>query len=78
VIATSAAGTVVRNGVDGLIIPERDTVALGDAIGQIIEDRPLRERIAAAARERARDYTWDRYGERLISTLQRFFAAGFQ
>jgi glycosyltransferase involved in cell wall biosynthesis len=70
VITTSAAGTVVRNGVDGLIFPERDPEALANAIVQIVEDRPMREQMSIAARERASDYTWDRYGERLIEALK--------
>jgi glycosyltransferase involved in cell wall biosynthesis len=72
VVATTAAGTVVRNGIDGLIVPERDSKALAEAIAQIVEDRALRERMAAAARIRAQDYTWKRYGDRLIAALRRF------
>ena len=72
VVTTASAGSVVRHGVDGLIVPERDATALADAIVQIVEDRALRERMSVAARERAEDYTWDRYGVRLIAALQQF------
>jgi glycosyltransferase involved in cell wall biosynthesis len=70
VVTTPAAGSVVRDGVDGRIVPERDPVALADAIAEIVEDRNKRERMSIAARERARDYTWNRYGERLIAALR--------
>jgi glycosyltransferase involved in cell wall biosynthesis len=72
VVTTSSAGSVIRHGIDGLIVPERDPAALADSIAQIVEDRALRERMSIAARERARDYTWDRYGERLIRALKQF------
>lgn len=71
-IVTKAAGSVARDEVEGQLVPERDPNALADAIERIIEDRPLRERLAVAARERAREFTWEKYGERLIAALRGF------
>ena len=65
VITTNAAGSVVRDGRDGCIIPERDPERLALAIQQVVEDRSLRDGMAIAARERARDYTWELYGKLL-------------
>jgi glycosyltransferase involved in cell wall biosynthesis len=45
---------------------------LANAIADIVEDRQTRERMSHAAREQARDYTWERYGERLITALKSF------
>ncbi len=72
VITTPVAGSVVRDGVEGRIIPERDPVAIADALEQIIENRMLRDRMADAARERANAYTQKRYGERLVAALEGF------
>lgn len=69
VITTRAAGSVARDGIEGRIVPERDSNTLADAIEQLVEDRALRERMATAARERARDFTWEKYGERLVKAL---------
>jgi glycosyltransferase involved in cell wall biosynthesis len=69
VVTTRAAGSVVRDGIDGRIVPERDPFALADAIAEIVEDRDKRARMSVAARERALDYTWERYGERLVQAL---------
>jgi glycosyltransferase involved in cell wall biosynthesis len=69
VVTTSAAGSVVRDGIDGLIVPEREPDALAGAIETIVEDRPLRARMAAAARERAREFTVDKFAERLVGSL---------
>jgi glycosyltransferase involved in cell wall biosynthesis len=68
-VTTEASGSVIRDGVEGRLIPERDPVALADAIESIIEDRAMRDRMASAARFRAADYTWEKYGDRLISVL---------
>ena len=67
VVTTPAAGSVVRNGIQGRLVAERDPFALADAIAEIVEDRDKRARMSVAARERARDYTWERYGERLVA-----------
>jgi glycosyltransferase involved in cell wall biosynthesis len=69
VITTPEAKAAVRDQIEGRIVPSRDPEALADAITEVVEDRQKRERMAAAARERARDFTWQRYGERLIAAL---------
>lgn len=70
VITTEAAGSVIRDGIEGFIIPERDPEALANRIEELVENRELRDRMAAAARERAKDYTWDKYAERLLAVFQ--------
>jgi glycosyltransferase involved in cell wall biosynthesis len=69
VVTTPEARAVVRDGIEGRIVPSRDPEALANAIAEVIEDPAKRERMARAAHERANDYTWDRYGERLIAAL---------
>jgi glycosyltransferase involved in cell wall biosynthesis len=69
VVTTPSAGSVVRDGIDGLIVPERDPDALARAIESIVDDRPRRTRMAAAARERAREFTADRFANRFIKEL---------
>jgi glycosyltransferase involved in cell wall biosynthesis len=71
-VVTAAAGSVARDGIEGRIVPECDPAALADAIEQIVEDRAVRNRMAGAARERAREFTWEKYGERLVGTLRSF------
>lgn len=72
VIATPEAGSVVRDGVEGRIIPSRDADALAAAIAELVEDRAKRNKMAVAARQRAKEFTWEKYGERLVSTLRAF------
>ena len=44
---------VVTDGVDGLLVPVRDAVALARAIARLQDDAALRERLGAAARAKA-------------------------
>ncbi|MGH8102620.1 MAG: glycosyltransferase [Chthoniobacterales bacterium] len=74
IVTTPEAGSVVRDGIEGRIVPSRDPEALANAIAETVEDREKRERMAYAARERAREFTWERYGERLIAALKSFAA----
>jgi glycosyltransferase involved in cell wall biosynthesis len=74
VITTPEARAVVRDGIEGRIVPARDPETLANTIAEIIEDREKRDRMARASRERARDFTWACYGERLVSALKSFAA----
>jgi glycosyltransferase involved in cell wall biosynthesis len=68
-ITTKASGSVATDGQEGRIVPERDPEALADAIESTVENRTLRNEMAAAARATAANYTWDKYGERLARVL---------
>ena len=71
VITTPNCGSVVRDGVDGFIIPIRDAVAIADKVELLLTDRALRARMGRNARARAAEFTWQRYGERLLGALAR-------
>jgi glycosyltransferase involved in cell wall biosynthesis len=47
----AAAGGLVRDGRNGLVVPQRDPAALAHALRSLAHDRALRERLGAAARE---------------------------
>jgi glycosyltransferase involved in cell wall biosynthesis len=69
VITTLNAGSVVRDGIEGAIVPIRDVEALITQILRLRDDAPLRRRMAEAARIRAEDFTWARYRVRLEAAL---------
>jgi glycosyltransferase involved in cell wall biosynthesis len=48
---------------NALIVPPRDEKALAAAITRLVDDRPLRERLAAAGLVTARRFTWRRSAE---------------
>ena len=70
VVTTPESGSVVRDGIEGRVVASRDAGALSSAIAGIVEDREKRVGMACAARERAKDFTWEKYGERLVGALQ--------
>ncbi len=70
VITTFSSGSVVTNEIEGLVVPERNTAALADAIERLTTDRTLRQRMASAAINTARHYTWDQYGLQLVTALR--------
>jgi phosphatidylinositol alpha-mannosyltransferase len=61
VVATDIPGyrEVIRDGVDGALVRPGDPHALAVAVGRVLGDRDLRERLRANGRERARAYGWD-------------------
>ena len=69
VICSPYCADVVQDGVNGLVVDPRDPAALADAISRVIHDRAFRERLAKAAKERAREYLWNRHAEKLAQTL---------
>ena len=70
VITTRSAGSVVDDGVEGFIVPDRDSEALANAIVTIVENRSLRDKMARAARTRSAEYDEERWGGRLLAVLQ--------
>jgi phosphatidylinositol alpha-mannosyltransferase len=61
VVATDIPGyrEVVRDGVDGLLVPPGDAGALAAAVGRVLDDAGLAERLAEAGAERADAFSWD-------------------
>lgn len=73
VITTPNCGSVVRDGIEGFIVPIRDSVALADRIELLVSDRRLRDRMSEAARARAAEFTLERYSERLLGAVREAF-----
>jgi len=70
VICTPNTGSVVRDGVDGFIVPIRDAVAIATRLEQLAADSVLLESLSANARQRAGEYTVAAYGRRLMGAIQ--------
>jgi alpha-maltose-1-phosphate synthase len=68
-IVTPSAGSVVRDGIEGFVVPPRQVDALARRMEQLGHDPLLRDRMASAARTRALEFDWPRYHERLVSVV---------
>ena len=75
VVTTHASGSVVTDGVEGLIVPERDSGAIALALKRIVRDRGLRDSMCAAARRTAKNYDTVAWGDRLVSILSNLLRA---
>jgi glycosyltransferase involved in cell wall biosynthesis len=71
VITTENAGSVVRDGVEGFIVPIRNGEVIVDRLETLYRDRELLESMSRRALERAREFTVEKYGERLLAGLGR-------
>lgn len=60
---------VLHDNGDALLVPPGDAAALAGAIRRLLDDAPLRARLAAAARAAAAEYGWDRRAARLETLL---------
>jgi glycosyltransferase involved in cell wall biosynthesis len=79
VVASRLSGIpeLVRDGEGGLLVPERDPVALADAMERLARDPALRARLAEGARRAVeRDFDRARNVERLDDLLSGAAACG--
>jgi phosphatidylinositol alpha-mannosyltransferase len=61
VVASDIPGyrEVIRDGVDGVLVPPADDEALASAISRVLHDPKLAAKLATAGRKRAREFSWD-------------------
>lgn len=72
VITTPNAGSVVRDGEEGFIVPVRDVEALMEKILLLYQNKELRNEMRLQARKRAESFTWQAYRQRLGALVQNF------
>jgi glycosyltransferase involved in cell wall biosynthesis len=77
VVASDIAGyrEVVRDGVDGLLVPPHDANALAAAIRRVLSEPGLASTLAAAGRSRAETFSWQAVAPRLEAVYDRVFGA---
>ena len=77
VIATTNTGSedIVRDGLDGFIIPIRNLEALKEKILYMYEHPEQRLRMGASAKAHISEgFTWNNYGERMVREYGRILA----
>jgi len=65
---------VVRDGVDGQLVPPGDPLALAEALRQLAFDRRRRELMAVAARERAERFAWPHVAAEVLDSYEEAIA----
>jgi len=74
VITTFESGSVVRDSVDGYIVPAGHVEALKDRILNLYHDRDRRRQMAIEARRRAEQFTWTAFRHRVIDHVRQWQA----
>lgn len=74
-----AAGDIIIEGETGRLVDQDDRQALAAAIIPILRDRALRDRMGVAGRRRyEREFTFDRFRDRLSATLGNAFGRSLE
>ena len=71
IIASPNSGTVVRDGVDGWIIPYDQPEIMAQRVMELAKDGEKRVAVGRAARRRAEQFDIDYYGRELAALLHR-------
>jgi glycosyltransferase involved in cell wall biosynthesis len=71
VVCTPNTGSVVRDGIEGFIVPPGNSDEIIHALDKLARDPALRRDMAERASSRFREYDLDSYGKRLVLALFR-------
>jgi glycosyltransferase involved in cell wall biosynthesis len=69
VITTPSAGSVVRHGIDGWIVPERSVSVPAERVIQLASEPDTLETMSVEARQRALAYSFERYETELVAAV---------
>ncbi len=72
VIGTSVGGLpdLVGDGTSGLLVDDRDPAVFARRIGEVLDDRSLRDAFSAASRERALRFSWKKTAEGFLDLYE--------
>jgi glycosyltransferase involved in cell wall biosynthesis len=60
---------LIEDGIDGYVVPIRDSEAIADRLRMLHNSPAVAKRIGVAARQKAERFSWDRYGERIVEVI---------
>jgi glycosyltransferase involved in cell wall biosynthesis len=70
IVTPNGPSDIVRDGVDGFVVPIRDAAAITERLSRLREDPALRQRMGLAARQRSLEFTWQRYATAAANVVQ--------
>jgi starch synthase len=68
---TVAGSDVVRDGIDGFVVPIRNVDTLKDRLLRLMEEEELRVKMGGSGRERVKEFNWDSYKARFENLMGR-------
>ena len=70
VITTHNAGSIVRDGIDGFIVPIRDAESIAQHLQLLERERDRLYHYSTNAHQRSKAYGWSQYRERLLTAIE--------
>jgi len=74
VVVTDAVGAgvggLVKNGINGFVVPEKNSKALAEAIDKILNDNSLREKLSKNAKEEIKIWTYERQAKGFLDAVE--------
>lgn len=67
----TGAADIIRDGVDGFVVPARNVEALKEKIIYLYEHEDERRGMGLSAKNRAHEFTWHKYGDRMDLAYRR-------
>jgi glycosyltransferase involved in cell wall biosynthesis len=61
IVTANGPGDLVRDGIDGFIVPQRDPDSISNRLERLYQDRELCRAMGQNARQRALEFGWERY-----------------
>jgi glycosyltransferase involved in cell wall biosynthesis len=77
VITTPNAGSVVRDGVDGFIVPIRSPEAIRDKLLFLFNNRDAVHEMGKSARNRIASFSWKTYEQRICTLYRELMNSGY-
>jgi glycosyltransferase involved in cell wall biosynthesis len=69
IVTANGPGDVVRDGIDGYVIPTRDPEAIAERLERLHRDPALREEMGRNAARRAAEFGWSAYTDKVAACL---------
>ncbi len=76
VVTTPNSGSVVRDGVDGFIVPVRSPEAIRERLLFLYGNRDAVREMGESARRRMAEFSWDAYEQRVVSLYRELLGKG--
>ena len=75
IVTANGPGDIVRDGIDGFVVPSRDEEAICDRLERLYRDSELRAEMGRNACARAHEFSWSAYTDRTQGVLAELTSA---
>ncbi len=72
----SGPGEIITDGVEGLLVPINDSVALAEAMSKVLSNETLRSKMSAEAEKRAQDFSFTKVRDEYDDLFKELLAIG--